>query len=132
MSKFEVGEWYKLDNWVSKFKRLHADYKFWGENINTKTGFIDDEGWLDLKFYKPIKLSIEEVQQYLPEGHADKIKKRIAKWSVGSYIVPLQNKLLTRTEPLTKGKPYEIIKYTSVPYILDDSNYGIKGFYRYT
>lgn len=116
-SNFEVDEWYKLDNWISKFKRLEAGYKFWGENINTKTGFIDDEGWLNLKSYKPIKISIEEVQQYLPEGHADKIKK----WSVGSYIVPLQNRLLTRTEPLTKGKPYEIIENSCVPYILDDT-----------
>lgn len=44
--------------------------------------------------------------------------KSIEKWSVGSYIVPLQDRLLTRDEPLIKGKPYQITKRSSVPYIM--------------
>ena len=44
--------------------------------------------------------------------------KSIEKWSVGSYIVPLQDRLITRDEPLIKGKPYQITKRSSVPYIM--------------
>ena len=42
-------------------------------------------------------------------------------FKVGTYIVPLQNKLLSRAEPLTAYKPYMIIEYLHVPYILTDS-----------
>ena len=42
-------------------------------------------------------------------------------FKVGTYIVPLQNKLLSRAEPLTAYKPYMITKYLHVPYILTDS-----------
>ena len=41
-------------------------------------------------------------------------------FKVGTYIVPLQNKLLSRHEPLTAYKPYMITKYSNVPYILSD------------
>ena len=72
------------------------------------------------------------LKRYLPyNGHLWKFKpstkeafeaqnksQSIEKWSVGSYIVPLQNKLLTREEPLIKGKPYQITKRSSVPYIM--------------
>lgn len=42
-------------------------------------------------------------------------------FKVGTYIVPLQNRLLSRDEPLTAYKPYMIIEYLHVPYILTDS-----------
>ena len=42
-------------------------------------------------------------------------------FKVGTYIVPLQNKLLSRDEPLTAYKPYMIIEYSHAPYILTDS-----------
>ena len=49
----------------------------------------------------------------------------IEKWNVGSYIVPLQDRLLTRDEPLIKGKPYQITKRSSVPYIMCEKNMEI-------
>ena len=42
-------------------------------------------------------------------------------FKVGTYIVPLQNRLLSRDEPLTAYKPYMIIEYLHIPYILTDS-----------
>ena len=42
-------------------------------------------------------------------------------FKVGTYIVPLQNRLLSRNEPLTAYKPYMIIEYLHIPYILTDS-----------
>ena len=41
-------------------------------------------------------------------------------FKAGTYIVPLQNNLLSRHAPLTAYKPYMITKYSSVPYILSD------------
>lgn len=60
--------------------------------------------------------SIKQVKELI--GYKE--QKPIEKWNVGSYIVPLQNKLLTRSEFLIKGKPYQIIKYTSLPYIISE------------
>ena len=47
---------------------------------------------------------------------------KIEPWSAGSYIVPLQDRLLSRSEPLTKGVSYEIVesKSGSLPYIICD------------
>lgn len=84
--KFEVGKWYKLDNWISRFNHLERDYKFYGENINTITGFVDKSGWMDLNKHTPIEISIEEIQQYLPDNHYDKIKRDI-KFEVGDYVI---------------------------------------------
>ncbi len=58
-------------------------------------------------------------------------KESIEKWSVGSYIVPLQNKLLTRNEPLIKGKPYQIIRRGSVPYIICEKDTEINFYDNY-
>ena len=85
-NKFTVGTWYKLNNWISKFHHLEENYKFYGENINTYTGYLDPLGWLSLSDYTPIALSIEEVQQYLPDGHPDKIKPN-QKFEVGDWVV---------------------------------------------
>lgn len=62
--------------------------------------------------------SIKQVKELI--GYKEKPTKSIEKWSFGSYIVPLQDKLLTRTESLIKGKPYQIIKYTTLPYIISE------------
>ena len=44
------------------------------------------------------------------------------KWSKGTYIVPLQNKLLSRNGFVTAYKPYQIISSTpSLPFIIDDN-----------
>ena len=84
--KFEVGKWYKLNNWISKFNYLEEDYKFYGENINTSTGFVDKFGWMDLNKYTPIEISIEEIQQYLPDNHPDKMESN-QKFKDGDWIV---------------------------------------------
>lgn len=81
-NKFIVGTWYKLDNWISKFHHLEEDYRFYGENINTYSGYLDPSGWLSLSDYTPIALSIEEVQQYLPDNHPDKEFALPDKWCI--------------------------------------------------
>lgn len=55
--------------------------------------------------------------------------KLIEKWSIGTYIVPLQNEILHRgLKEVTKGKVYKIIDYISIPFILSDNNLRINFF----
>lgn len=81
--KFEVGKWYRLSNWISKFKKLEGDH-FWGRNINSESGYDAGNGWLDLKDYTPVLITdFSDIQDYLPEGDPNKIIKpkfKIGKW----------------------------------------------------
>jgi hypothetical protein len=66
--------------------------------------------------------------------------KSIEKWSVGSYIVFLQDEVLTRSGRVTKGKPYVLTESGICPYFKDDNinqinfnsnaseSYGLKWF----
>jgi hypothetical protein len=55
------------------------------------------------------------ANKFIPKEEA--LKKEVEKWSVGTYVVPLQNKLLSRNEPLITGKPYKIVELDPIPYI---------------
>lgn len=66
--------------------------------------------------------------------------KSIEKWSVGSYVVFLQDKVLTRSGRVTKGKAYMLMTGGELPYFRDDNSnlvnfssnsfesYGLKWF----
>jgi len=93
-NKFEVGKWYKDDNWTSnsyaKFLRLEDDRFYFSERI--KNWYKKVESWWRIDDKTICKeVSLEEIQQYLPEGHSDKIVKSIKKWSVGTYVVCVTN-----------------------------------------
>ena len=79
--QFEVGKWYRIDKWVAKFKELKNKNEFWCDlAITTHDGYIDRiPGHFNLNSHKePILLTdLSEIQQYLPEGHVDKIKKEL-------------------------------------------------------
>jgi len=90
VSRFEVGKWYKLGVWISKFSHLENSYQFWGENINTDSKFHDKKGYLSLKDYTPVLITdLSEIQQYLPKEHPDKII--IEKLSEFGYFVAIDN-----------------------------------------
>ena len=118
-NKFTVGTWYKLDNWISKFHHIEEDYRFYGENINTDSGYLDPLGWLSLFDYTPIELSIEEVQQYLPDGHPDKTFVLPEKWCIK---VTHENKdILSKwrtSECLSDNNGYCLNKHVLVPGII--------------
>ncbi len=94
-TQFEVGKWYKLNNWISKFDHLENENRFWGYNINTDTKFIDPRGWLRLEGCVPILISLEEIQQYLPANHVDKVVKSpsveevksVEEWGNNTWVV---------------------------------------------
>lgn len=93
--QFIVGKWYKLEiPWYIKFKEIDDT------NIILSTDYIDN----DKRFVKSNKgtfgkvgshilteCSLEEIQQYLPEGHVDKIVKSDT-WipQVGEYAIMVE------------------------------------------
>lgn len=92
--KFEVGKWYKnlsirnQKNTFGKFKRLSGknNNEFWmSECIYAGKQVEIKEQWLNYS-NETIEASIEEIQQYLPEGHPDKIKSDI-KFEVGDWVL---------------------------------------------
>ena len=76
--KFEVGKFYQIKTsyiWIVKCKSLNDNLFIseWYYDMDGKTFTKGCGGW-NLEMVKLIKeLSLEEIQQYLPEGHPDKI-----------------------------------------------------------
>ena len=100
--KFEVGKWYKnlgnsnkLNNF-GKFLSIRNGCEFWMSECIYQEHKVDvKEQWLHYSD-KTVECSIEEIQQYLPDGHVDKIKPVIqqtidmqSKFKVGEYVVSL-------------------------------------------
>jgi len=100
--EFEVGKWYKYQKWYLKY--LKHDNGIWvaSEHI-TDTGkyksYNANFGSKDCDCQK-MPCSIEEIQQYLPEGHPDKISvvKSNQEFKVGDYVVIVSKSLSTLKE----------------------------------
>jgi hypothetical protein len=98
---FKCGQWLTSSYEITGLKAIK--FKSWDPNypncpllieaiadgvldVNHNTGGIWNSDYgLGLK---PIALS--EIQQYLPDGHPDKIINTVEKWSVGSYVLFLE------------------------------------------
>lgn len=81
-NKFEVGKWYKGYSSFIKFLTLEnkGDYNkvFYSESISGNE-FNSNKGYwanivMEQEALKRGPIPLEEIQQYLPEGHPDKIK----------------------------------------------------------
>ena len=128
--KFEVGKWYKnlsknsQKNTFGKFLNLrNNDKEFWMSECIYKGKFTNTQGWLNYSS-ETVEINIEEIQQYLPEGHPDKIvDKSIKQYTTGSYVVALNNKLISHSiAKVTKGNIYYL---NSDCRIKDDANLEI-------
>ena len=78
--EFEVGKWYKnlsihsKENTFGKFLNLRNNNKeFWMSEYIYNGKFHSTPGWLDYSS-ETVEIDIEEIQQYLPDEHPDKIK----------------------------------------------------------
>jgi len=91
MEKFKVGKWYKnlgsLRSWYAKAtdkSKMTEGYKFWhAEYINDKGKYKKNSSnsWLDWTD-SVRECDLSEIQQYLPDGHPDKIKEESRSWCV--------------------------------------------------
>lgn len=90
---FEVGKWYKYNNWYIKYKE--HDNGFW-----TSSEEIDDDknyrkcqssfGGFKSDYKKILLTDLSEIQPYLPDGHPDKFPIAEQKmFKKGDYIVYL-------------------------------------------
>lgn len=93
--KYETGKWYKINHiWHAKFKCFHGSGMYWkySKQINWKGDYRNDSG--NIEKYQSVPISeltdLLEIQQYLPDGHSDKIKPMdINEFKKGDYIVTL-------------------------------------------
>lgn len=73
--QLKVGKWYKINNNdIAKFHHLKED-KFYAVDwiSNGKFTSFEEPVWNSFDYL--ISISIEEVRQYLPDGHPDKLSK---------------------------------------------------------
>ena len=93
-SKFEVGKWYKgSDKDYMKFLRIDDSVGhnrlYYSERIHDGKHTIVEDYWANSTFENRAlnyKLELDEIQQYLPEGHGDKIiKVSKSKFEVGKW-----------------------------------------------
>lgn len=97
-TKFEVGKWYSFYwNWSSgydivvKVSELGEIVRF-DNFINITQGSHLDQSFNSIRLaeIENIKeLNLEEIQQYLPDDHPDKIIKPNEEFKVGDYVVSL-------------------------------------------
>ena len=98
--KFEVGKWYKnlgVSNRSSnfgKFLSIRNGREFWMSECIYQESKVDiEEQWLNYSD-QTVECSLEEIQQYLPDNHPDKITPVIqqtrdmqSKFKVGEYVI---------------------------------------------
>jgi len=95
--KFEVGKWYSF-NWdwhsktngktIIKVERLNEDRVITKNRIylysdEKNTNFTYEDGYNFYEISDIKKISIDEIQEFLPDGHVDKISKWVPEFKVG-------------------------------------------------
>lgn len=118
--KFEVGKWYKnLDSseqWIGKFEKQYSNtLDFGGYEFIDNIGEYHKTSSLSYLYSKnAIEIAdLQEIQQYLPEGHPDRID------TVPEYVECLENYV----DQFTKGKIYKTRSYFG-SVVEDDSGYS--------
>ena len=88
--QFEVGKWYQIKtayNWIIKYERTDGNtIKAMWCCLAEPGNKVKKEGTWSSKPTEVKELSIEEIQQYLPDNHPDKIKSN-PEFKVGDYVV---------------------------------------------
>ncbi len=75
---FEIGKWYKLKNYPNSYRRC-CDSEIVDNRMKYDQGIVDgkfiyDRSTTNMLFLE-LLTDLSEIQQYLPEGHIDKIVK---------------------------------------------------------
>ena len=152
--KFEVGKWYKKKDCgyfikyfgkkehnsryatlYSEFISSYGEYKSYPEGT-VGVGYVDEDGWYELK-------DLSEIQQYLPDGHPDKIKVQpeyiVGKWyRLGAWIAKFKELDGDKFRVFKSGTPFDnykfpdgghlSIKYQGTPVLITDMTEVYKLF----
>lgn len=110
-SKFEEGKWYKYDNYIGKFAGEKDGLFTVSEYIhNNKFNDVKDyhNKWGKIDDYQKILLEdLSEIQEWLPDGHVDKIKIEV----IPEYVECIKG---TNTDNYNNlGKIYKVEYYNS-------------------
>ena len=99
--QFEVDKWYEIQTayrWIIKFESLKnglliASWKKALDDFSNDKYATEHARWVVKTDFAPIReLSIDEVQQYLPDEHPDKIKSN-QEFKVGDFVVSLDQSI---------------------------------------
>ena len=143
--QFETGKWYKEKKYNHTIKYLrtkshdskyaivysdfisgNGEYKSCPEG-KVGVGYIDDKDWYELT-------DLSEIQQYLPDGHPDKIKTQpeyiVGKWyRLGAWIAKFKELDKNKFYNFKSGTPFDnyktsdgylIIDYQETPVLITD------------
>lgn len=127
--KFEVGKYYKW--YQSNYGNYHygkcsrADYEKndiqmspWICNLTS----LFPLGGFDPKYSEQIEeISVEDIQQFLPDGHPDKIVIKPKKWDVGTFVVVFKE----GNGVLVKQGVYKINKFRNKIISINGDTLGI-------
>lgn len=110
--EFVVGSWYEFTQNFEKgelyAKFSHKDDRFWySEKISKRNGFEVKKDWARLSVEPVLVTDLSEIQQYLPEGHKDLIKK-------DTFVLP--EKWYIKSTPETAESIYTFINENSYKY----------------
>ena len=84
--EFIPGKWYKYNRWYIKYKEHVNDIWRSSEQIDSCKKYSQQEGSFgdrDSDDKKILLIDLSEIQEYLPEGHPDKVKAidlKVGKW----------------------------------------------------
>jgi len=90
-SKFVIGKWYECECYSNREKRTIKIEKIdpsliWGDYIQNST-FYKQGAYVPSEITPIKEISISEIQQYLPEGHIDKLPiKTMEKFKIGDKV----------------------------------------------
>ncbi len=131
LEELEVGKWYQDSSWYSKkdyakFKKVEIGgvwNKLWySENILSGSYTKRDDFW-GFKLPNLREVPLEEIQEFLPDGHPDKIVKKSL---VGRYVKCLRdfaNSCSINGKGVKKGEYYQIGCIDGNQYKLKDGNH---------
>jgi len=119
--QFEVGKWYKglgFDKeYIAKFHYLTAKKFTFTECISPITGYSKTNAYLEI-YDNVIECPLSEIQQYLPDGHKDKIQSKVQSLEEILEICKKKYPIGSIVKCLSSNKPQTIIANIHV----DDNN----------
>ena len=82
--KFEVGKWYKYTgkhiegNFYARYSsKQSVSDRFYYDELITDGDYVKKHDWSCLDALPVLLTDLSEIQQYLPEGHVDKLPKQL-------------------------------------------------------
>jgi len=136
LPKFEVGKWYKnlgeKQDYMGKFEKLIGNQWYCSDHIYKRI-HQNYGGNLTSEFKFAVKCTSEEIQQYLPTNHPDRVKPK--EWSVGTYAVVIKDDYLGYNHSLTHKPKMPIgfvgtigYKYSDSTTAFEEDTYGTYVF----